>query len=171
MDLSTSSTRPEALLVFDASTFNPFKNLKTSKPRLKAKTSRQLKDQPKILQLLSRLQDGKGFSVSQFIPLALRPWGRADDEQVLNELEKLAGDYPQCVVIFITRDCGFCYASGWHPEQSRIFICILPRVYFSKSISQYSRLDMMYIIAIDVTSFFTKGNVMYSQLYSPERVH
>jgi hypothetical protein len=157
----------QVLLAFDACTLNPFKKFDHKKPRLKAKLKRQLLDQPRILQLLCDLQRGQGFVINQFIPVSIQKWGRAHDEQVLEQLEALAWSNPGQIVIFVTRDHGFCAESGWRSDQSRVYICILPRRFFNKDIGQYSRLDMMYIIAIDITHFLTQGEVKYSRLYSP----
>ncbi|MDP3986356.1 MAG: hypothetical protein Q8P77_02920 [Candidatus Veblenbacteria bacterium] len=158
----------QALIVLDACTFNPFKPFKTTKPRLKAKIQRQLNDQPKILQLLSKLQGGQRFVVHKCIAVAAQSWSHNDDSHVLAEIEKIAAENPGCIVIFVTRDQGFSYSADWRSYQSRVYIFVLPHVFFSKSIDQFSRLDMMYIISIDVTTFLTNGRVTYSQIYMPE---
>lgn len=157
----------QALLVFDACTFNPLKNFKTTKVRLKKKLQHQLRDQPTISRLLGDLKHNDCFTITQFIPIAIQLWGHASDEQVLNKLEELAWEHPEQVVIFVTRDLGFCNDSGWKKEHSRVYVIVLPRQYFSKTIDQYSRLEMMYIIAIDVRNFFTQGSVKLSTIFSP----
>lgn len=166
METQPSQIR-QALLVFDACTFNPFKDFKTTKVRLKDKLQIQLRDQPRIVRLLGDLKHNSDFTITQFIPIAIKVWGHGSDEQVLEKLEELAWEYPDHIIIFVTRDLGFCADSGWKEEVNRVYIIMLPRKYFSKTIDQYSRLDMMYIIAIDVTNFFTQGKVTLSTIFSP----
>ncbi len=162
----TDSVR-RVLLVFDASTFNPFKNFKTTKVRLKKKLFNQIKDQPRVLSLMADLKQGPGFVVKGFIPIVTEPWGHGDDIQILDKLEEIASENPGHLIIFITRDLGFCQESGWQAHLSRIYICVLPRKFLSKTIDQYSRLDMMYIISIDIINLLTIGQPKYSQLFAP----
>ncbi len=164
---TSAHSRSKALIVFDACTLNPYKNFKTTKVRLKKKLQVQLRDQPRIIRLISELKQGNGFSITQFLPIAVESWGHGSDEEVLDKLEDLAEENPDQLVIFITRDLSFCQAAGWRPELSRVFICILPLRFFTKTIDQYSRYDMMLIISKDIKNLFTYGQVTFSRLYTP----
>lgn len=159
--------QPKALIVFDACTFNPYKNFKTTKNRLKKKLQLQLRDQPRIIKLISELKHSNSFTVTELVSIAVEPWGHGSDEEVLSKLEDLAEENPDQLVIFITRDLAFCQSAGWRPELSRVFICILPLRFFKKSIDQYSRYEMMLIIAKDIKNLFTYGQVTFSRLYTP----
>ena|SRR3989339_300173 len=167
MHISHNSSVQQAKLVFDASTFNPFKKFKTTKPRLKAKLQRQLQDQPLIDHLIARLKYQKEFTINEFIFVAWQNREHNDDEHILLDVEKVADDNPDCLVIFITRDRGFTYAAGWHSYNSNVYIIRLPAVFFGKSSDQFNRLDMMKIIQKDITNLFVTGSVTFSRLYSP----
>ena len=167
MDIGSQSIR-EAVVVFDCCTFNPFKDFKTTKRRLKAKFRAQALLQPRVLQYIRKLQEAEKFHVSQVVPLACQSWGHGTDLQVLEKVEQIAGENPQVIVIFVTRDYGFCQSAEWHAEHSRVYICVLPRTFSGKTVDQYNRLEMMYIISIDVTHFLTQGKVTYCRLYCPD---
>ena len=167
MQISHNSSVQQAKLVFDACTFNPSKKFKTTKPRLKAKLRRQLQDQLIIDQLIARLKYQAGFTVNEFIFVAWQNREHNDDEHILLDVEKVADDNPDCLIIFITRDRGFTFDAGWHTYNSKVYILLLPAVFFSKPSDQYNRYDMMKIIQIDITNLFVTGSVTFSRLYTP----
>lgn len=154
----------EAVLVFDASTFNPDKNFKTTKPRLKAKTQRQLRDQTIINSLFAKLKYQKKFNVNELRYIAWQDLPDTGDQHVLIEVERLAADNPNCLVIFITRDQGFTYSSMWRPYSSRVYVMVLPLF----TCYGCTRLDMAKIIAADIRDFLNFGHVCISNLHSPE---
>ncbi len=156
------------ILAYDACTFNPFKRIKkNASPRMKSRKLRYIRQQPAINAFLAKLTNGAAFDVVQQVVVATQTWGRADDGTVLEKLELMASERPAARLIFITRDYGFCRSAEWRPEHSRVYICMLPRKFHNKTVDQYTRLEMMYIIVIDITHFVTDGSAVYSRLYEP----